>query len=305
MVDDSGRDFLVNRGSLIRVVVTVQPTVHAVLERELVRLADATGLQLVCISAKNCDKLQFPHKVVASIAQELDLREFFRDCAREVWRRMGYVTTECSVRRVSELHGVSMMELRQDFRSELGSFLREGPQMSRDFNTAIRRVLNGVIDGSNEERVLVGQFLSYLLGLLPVRELFQLGVQRKVARDTATSTLRNLLSIPCLAGRAGTIAYLDLRWTTDHEQLTGLDRLGPTRQARSWIYQWVRELIDSQDRFSSTLMCVEFGPSFIDADLYGRGWGIYDALRLRLEDGVRPADGPNPSAPFVLLGSLS
>ena len=222
-----------------------------------------------------------------------------------MWTRIGYPSSAVTATEVGAHHGLPTLEIRRDFRDELQSLLREKHQLSRDFAAATRHVINGVIDGTQAERLALGQFESYLTGNLTARELFQLGVQKKISRETATSALRNLLALHRLAGRSGALLHLDLRWATNHEQLPKTEAGGyvPTKQARTSIYQWVRELIDSLDRFSSTFICVEFGPNFRDPAFHGRGWGIYDALRLRLEDGVKPADGPNPSASFVPLAA--
>ena len=198
------------------------------------------------------------------------------------------------------------MDLRSDFRAELRRAFDSGPALSRDFRSAVPRVLEGVTDGPPHERLVIGQFQSFLCGTLSARDLFQFGFQKKVSRETATSTLKNLLALFAHANRNGVLLHLDLRWITDHELLSAGGRavFAPTKQARVWVYQWIRELIDGLDRFSSTLLVVEFGPSFEDPSFAGRGWGLYDALRLRLQDGVHPLDGmQNPSAPFVALRS--
>ena len=303
---DKCGEYLTDGGSLIRIASTSDVAAHEQLSDALSARAEVSQTQLLSISRDNCDKLQYPHKIVATLGEQVDLTVLFRGCASEVWRRLGYPSIGVTARDVSERHGGSLMDLRSDFRAEVRRMFDSGPDLSRDFRSAIPRVLEGVIDGPPQERLVIGQFQSFLCGTLSARDLFQFGIQKKVCRETATSTLRNFLALFAFANRNGVLLHVDLRWITDHDLVSADGRavFAPTKQARVWVYQWIRELIDGLDRFSSTFLVIEFGSSFQDPSFAGRGWGLYDALRLRLQDGVHPVDGgQNPSAPFVALGS--
>jgi hypothetical protein len=303
---DLSLEFVQRGGSLLRVVSTGSPATHWSLVAALQSTSESEQLPLVQIGHGNCEKLQYPNKIVAAMGETVDLAALFRAIAHRAWRQLGYAGSSVTARDVSEVTGRSLMDLRSEFRFEVRRLLESGPPLSRDFRNVVPRVLDAVIDGPQAERNYVEPFRSYLRGLLSARDLYQLGVMKKVTRETATSTLRGLLALHSLTSTPGVVVHLDLRWGSDHELLSTKDRriLGPTKQARIWIYQWVRELIDTFDTFSSTIMIVEVGPSFGDPSFSGRGWGLYDALRLRLEDGVHPADGaPNLSAPYVAMGA--
>lgn len=299
-------EYLEEGGSLVRIVSTPDEATHAQLVDALRRVTEDLQIGMISVSHHNCDQLQYPHKIVAALGEQIELRDLFHACAAQVWRRLGYPPTGVTAREVSDRHGGSLMDLRSDFRSEVRRMFDSETNLSRDFRSAIPRILEGVLDGPHQERIVIGQFQSFLLGTLSARDLFQIGIQKKVNRETATETLRNLLALVALANRTGAVLHLDLRRVTDHELVAQGGRLvfATTKQARIWVYQWIRELIDGLDRFSSAFIVVEFGPSFPDPSFAGRGWGLYDALRLRLQDGVHPVDGKqNPSAPFVSLGS--
>jgi len=236
--------------------------------------------------------------MVASIAQRTDLRETLRCCARRIWSDMGYLVESAEIRDVAERHNLSMVNLRQDFRAELNRLPHKDVRLGRDFLSALRLVLPGVSEGGVTEHNEVGRLTSYLSGTLGMSDIFQLGMQRKLDRQTALPVLRNFLALNRLAGRSGTLLHIDLTWATDHETL-GVN--GLTKQSRIWTYQWLRELIDSHHLFDAVFLCIEVGPGFPDPNTLGRGWGLYDAVRLRLEDGVHPRDGQNLSAPIVTL----
>lgn len=284
--------------SMLRVAVTRDRSVSNSLRSELDAFAASHGLEIARADRSTCERLQEPNRMVASIAQRTDLRETLRCCARRIWSDMGYLVESAEIRDVAERHNLSMVNLRQDFRAELNRLPHKDVRLGRDFLSALRLVLPGVIEGGVTEHNEVGRLTSYLSGTLSMSDAFQLGMQRKLDRQTALPILRNFLALNRLAGRSGTLLHIDLTWATDHEAL-GVN--GLTRQSRIWTYQWLRELIDSHHLFDSVFLCIEVGPGFPNPNALGRGWGLYDAVRLRLEDGVHPSDGQNLSAPIVTL----
>lgn len=296
--------YLLLGGSLVRVVVTENQRGHLDLVAELDDLAERRALVSIRVDAANCPKLHQPQLVLASVVQSLDLFRVFVDVATEIWRRLGYPTSEVTLGKVAERHGMLINDLRTEFRGESRRFLEAERGLTRDFKTAVRNILLELIDGEHRGRAGVQRLESYFRGTLGARDLFDLGIQRKVSKETSTPALRNLTALLHLAGRAGCLLHLDLRWVTDEHLLTEGPLSRATRTQRVAVYQWIRELIDGIDRFTSTVVCAEFGPQFPDPAFNGKGWGLYDALRLRLEDGVRPSGGPNASAPFVPLGDV-
>lgn len=298
---DNFPGYLLLGGSAVRVVVTEDDDTHVELIDELTRLERSHELVGIRVDAASCGKLHQPQAILATIARSIDLFGAFTDVARRIWRDLGYPSTEVTIAKVAERHGLLHNELRTEFRLESRRFVAELPGLSRDFKTAIHSVLLEMIDSDHRGRAVVQRVESYLLGTLGAKDLFDLGIQRKVSKETATPAMRNLLAFLHAASPSGTLLHIDLRWATDEHLLTEGPVWRATKSQRVAMYQWVRELIDGVDRFTSTLICVEFGPQFPNASFSGRGWGLYDALRLRLEDGVRPVGGPNPSAPFVPL----
>jgi len=298
---DNFPGYLLLGGSAVRVVVTEDADTHVELVDELGHLERSHELVGIRVDAGSCGKLHQPQSILAAIARRVDLFDVFTHVARRIWRDLGYPSTEVTIAKVAERHGLLHNELRTEFRAESRRFIGDLPGLSRDFRTAIHTVLLEVIDHDHRGRAVAQRVESYLLGTLGAKDLFELGIQRKVSKETATPAMRNLLALLCAARPQGTLLHIDLRWATDELLLTEGPAWRATKTQRIAIYQWVRELIDGVDRFTSTLICVEFGPQFPNASFSGRGWGLYDALRLRLEDGVRPVGGPNPSAPFVPL----
>ena len=296
--------YLLLGGSAVRVVVTEDDRAHKDLNEALSDLAEAAQLEHVMLDAMSCPRLYQSPAILSAVARSINLVDIFNRIARRIWARLGYPSVEVSVAKVAERHGLLHDQLRTDFRDETGRFLEQLHGLSPDFKNAMRRILLRVSDGEHRGEAGVRYLESYYAGTLGARDLYEVGLHRKLTKETATPALRNLLALLAAADHAGSLLHLDLRWVTDETLLTE----GPLRPAsksqRLAVYQWVRELIDSVDRFTSTFIVVEFGPQFTDPRFNGRGWGLYDALRLRLEDGVRPAGGPNPSAPFVPLGSL-
>lgn len=301
---DELSQFIVHGGSLLRVVTSCDQQTHNSLVGELFDLSNRLGLKHLGVERLDCSRLYSAPDVVSSAASKADFTELFTQIARRIWKFLGPVDEAFLLDEVRFILRSSPLDLRADFRSEMNQFLEHFPGFSRDFRVAVRSVLLEIIVGGASSRDALQRVESYFLGTAKVRELRDIGIQRKLARETATRVLRNLFELNRATGSNGTLLHLDFRWISDHELAPSNSSARPaSKSQRVATYQWIRELIDGSDQFSSSLICVEFGPNFPDPNFRGRGWGLYDALRLRLEDGVRPVGGPNLSAPFIPLTS--
>lgn len=299
---DGLRQFLEPGGSLVRVVTSHDRVTHTSLVDELSRLSGRLGLVQVGVDRLTCPRLHLADDVVAVAGGSLDFPELFARIARRVWNRIGAVGGNYLLEDVRAILCKTYPDLRSDFRSEMDRYLADFPGFSRDFRSAIRVILIGVISGGHAASDALERVESYFTGTGTLKELREIEIQRRLTRETATRILRNMVELCRAAGHIGTLLHLDFRWLSNPELVPSeFSFRRASRTQRVAAYQWIRELIDGVDHFSSLLICTEFGPKFPDPDFRGSGWGLYDALRLRLEDGVRPIGGPNLSAPFIPL----
>lgn len=296
--------YLETGGSLLRVVTSRDQWTHRSLVDELHGLCTRMNLRRLAVDHFDCRRLYSAPDVVVSVAKKMDIYDVFAHVARRIWKSLGSVDDKFLLEEVRFILGASPSELRVDFRSEMEQFFGNFPGFSRDFRLAVRSVLLDLIVGGASSRIAIQRVESYFLGSGTVKDLRDISIQRKLTRETATRVLRNLVELNRAAGSRGTLLHLDFRSLSDHEMVPG-DYLvrSASKSQRIAAYQWIRELIDGNGQFSSCMICVELGPNFPDPNFRGRGWGLYDALRLRLEDGVRPVGGPNLSAPFIPLAA--
>jgi hypothetical protein len=66
-------------------------------------------------------------------------------------------------------------------------------------------------------------------------------------------------------------------------------------------YELMRELIDSTDRLEGVLMVVLADEGFLDLELRGKGFFIYQALYARIGDEVQDRNQANPCSTLVRL----
>jgi len=293
---DRTAGYLTAGGSLARVVTVPDDAAHAELRRVLERRAVEHGLRFLSVESPET-MLHQPEHVLRDLVHCVDLGNVLAEFAASVWARIGYGGQGLSTLEVSEASGDSRIVLRRDFGRESRRVLGWEHALTRDFGEAFDWGATETVDGTGANAALL--LGSWLAGKIGSKDRHVLGVHRPVNRANATSTIRSLMATSRLAGSVGTVLHVDARWMTDPELMPGTR--GSTRQQRIWLYQWVRELIDSMPRWSSTFVCFEFGESFLDETVSGRGMGLYDALRIRIVDGVRPRGGQNPSAPLVSL----
>lgn len=296
---DQVPDFLKAGGSIVRVVTSHSQPVHKQLTVSLDSFAASHDFRLLRVSHETCPRLQYPHEIIASLVPSLEIESLFRGLARRAWVEAGFDGDGHALSAVQERTRESRSSLRREFKRALRSLLPPGEVLNHEFTRAAQEVVTDVVESPEQALAAIKLFESYLLRRATQSELVALGVLRKITRSNATPTLKQLVALNHVGGWPASVLHLDLRWTSDHESLDSL--VGPTRMARRDLYQWVREIIDLTPGFRSAFVCVEFGPTFLDPSPTGRGFGSYDALRLRLDDGVKPRGGPNPSAALVPL----
>ena len=103
------------------------------------------------------------------------------------------------------------------------------------------------------------------------------------------------------AGYAGTVLLLDNSRVT----VSPNPRDGRRYYTITMVidhYELLRELVDSADRLSSTLLVVASNPDFLDpSERQARGFGMYPPLRTRVMNEVHDKNLINPMASLVRI----
>lgn len=126
----------------------------------------------------------------------------------------------------------------------------------------------------------------------------------RINRASARHFFESLLRWIRFAGYTGILVVLDIaRVTVARNPKDG--QLYYTKAAVLDTYEVLRQFIDGTDRLNGCLIVVVPDVAFLDEDPFGRGIGVYPALKFRVFDEIRDRKLVNPMASLVRLSSLT
>ena len=189
-----------------------------------------------------------------------------------------------------------LQELRPAIRVEVA----QNRRMARDFRVAMTQLcLNENVAGNGD---YVGQpLLDWLTGAnTRIGNVRHFAIHTPINRTTARHFMESALYWIGYAGYAGIVILFDNR----RVMLSRRPQDGSRFYTKAMVidhYELLRELIDSADQLSRTLVVVSTGPDFLDEDTRSRGFGAYPALMTRVMNDVRDRNLVNPMASLVRL----
>lgn len=265
------------------------------------------GAAFVKINAVDT-RVHMPQDIFFAISRQVNWRLAARRVILQLASNKDYDTSEVDpaapdniYRAIGETNSLDRASILRDLRVEIRNKVTLNRSMSRDFRVAMTHLCLAEDTGNGG---YIGQpLLEWLTGenrrISNVRH-FQ--VRTPVNRTTARHFMESLLYWICYAGYAGSVIFLD------NARVTLANR--PADRSRFYSrlmvmdhYELLRELIDSVDRLSATLVVVAAGPDFLDESSApgARGFGIYPALMTRVMNDVRDKNLVNPMASLVQL----
>ena len=308
MIHDSSLNFIKQNGSMMRFVQVDDDSTHENLKQVLISTKKTHSMARFTVPSHLCD-LNRPDYVLNLICQSFPLKSYLVAVCKRTWKTLGFDAKE-SILLTDAYHSLETEPngLAKRFANELrnttgrklkGSDTESSAKFSRDFANAVINCCADLTQGDDSQ---IRIFESWLRGTAcTAAERRSLGIMAPIKRETATANLRSLLCLTSLAGWNGSILHLDIRSLTDHEIYTNLPAVKISKAKRIGVYQWLRELIDQVQFFTSTLIIVEVGPGFLDQLPTGKGVGLYDALKNRIIDDVSVNGIANQSAINVPL----
>jgi hypothetical protein len=172
--------------------------------------------------------------------------------------------------------------------------------MSRDFRLAMTQLCITEMGETAQNHEAV-PLIEWLTGVnRRVSSVRHYLIYNGILRTNARHFLESLLYWVRFAGYSGTAIILD----TTRVTLRRNPRDGLRFYSRSAVmdhYELLRELIDGADRLDGMMMVVLADAEFLDDDIRGKGFSIYQALRSRIADEVRSRTQANPLATLVRL----
>lgn len=200
---------------------------------------------------------------------------------------------------IGAVNGLEAASVIQPLRVEIQEKISQNRRMARDFRVAMSHLC--LLEDADAEGYGGELLLDWLKGINTrisnVRHFF---IRTPVNRTTARHYLESALYWIQYAGYSGTVILLDNARVT----LSRNPRDGVRFYSRPMVidhYELLRELIDSADRLTGTLVVVAAAPDFLDENTQSRGFGIYEALMTRVMNDVRAKNQVNPMASLVRL----
>ena len=257
-------------------------------------------------------RVHMPQDIFYAIAQQLDWREMARRViitfAVEAAYEVDGVDPSAAAQSaggdiyaaIGAANGVDAIAVRQELRPAIRNRVATNRSMARDFRVAMSQLC--LTEGAGDGSEYGGQpLIDWLTGAnTRVSNVHHFAVHTPINRMTARYFMESAFYWLRYAGYTGVVLLLD------NTQVTLARR--PADGARYYTrpmvidhYELLRELIDSADRLSGTLVVVASNPDFLDEDTRSRGFGIYEALMTRVMNDVHDKNLVNPMASLVRL----
>lgn len=269
------------------------------------------GCLFVQMNAVNT-RVHMPQDIFYAISRQVDWRLVARRVIVTLACMKGYrvedVATSVTTSSVggniyaalAAANGMDAADVLWDLRSEIMNRVARNRNMARDFRAAMSRLC--LDEGTRYSIEYPGQpLIDWLTGINPrISNVRHLGVHTLINRTTARHFMESAFYWIHYAGYAGTVVLLDNTRVTLSSRPADGSRFY-TRPAVIDHYELLRELIDSTDRLSGTLVVVAANPDFLDEDPRYRGFGIYQALMTRVMNDVHDKNLVNPMASLIRL----
>ena len=298
--------FISDGGSSLKFAVPVREDLASLLRSRFTSVAGELDYLVVGVDAGET-RVHMLQEVFFRIAEQVDWRGLARRVVIQLAQEAGYRTETAELQpdtpvleAVSEASAVDESLIRLELRNPLFKAVTQNGSMSRDFRVAMTQLCLAEMGGAgqNEEAI---PLVEWLTGVnRRVSSVRRYSIYNSIVRTNARHFLESLFYWVRFAGHSGTSVLLD----TSRVTLRRNPRDGLRFYSRSAVmdhYELLRELIDSTDRLAGMLMVVLANEEFLDDDMRGKGFSIYQALRSRIADEVRSRTQANPMATLVRL----
>lgn len=298
--------FISEGGASVKFIVSSQADLAPVLKERVTETASHQGYLVMNVDAAETRVHMF-QDFFFRIAEQIDWRLMARQVVLGQAGELGYQADAVNpladtsvLKALGEASSLSENFILQDLRPLIENAVFRNSGMSRDFRAAMTHLCLAEMGAAGQSRDET-PLLEWITGAnRRVGSVRRYGIYNSIARTNARHFLESLLYWVRFVGYAGTCVLLDDRRIT----LRRNPRDGLRFYSRSAVmdhYELLRELIDGTDRLEGLLLVVLTDEDFLDDDIRGKGFSIYQALRSRIADEVRSRTQPNPMATLVRL----
>ena len=298
--------FISEGGASVKFIVSQQADLTPLLTTRLAEVAAEQRYLVVRVDAGETRVHMF-QDFFYRIAEQIDWRLLAREVVLGQAGELGYRTDAVNpeadtsvLKALGDASGLSESFILQDLRPLIENTVFRNAGMSRDFRAAMTHLCLAEMGAGGQSRDET-PLLEWLTGAnRRVGSVRRYGIYNSIARTNARHFLESLLYWIRFVGYPGACILLDdNRVTLRRNPRDGLRFY--TRSAVMDHYELLRELIDGTDRLEGLLLVVLNGEDFLDDDIRGKGFSIYQALMSRIADEVRSRSQANPLATLVRL----
>ena len=302
--------FIKEGGAAVKFTVTAEDRIPA-LRSHLALQSQGLGCAFAPINAVDT-RVHMPQDIFYAISRQVDWRLAARrviiDLALAAKYRVDDIdpsgvapsANDGIYAAIGAANGLDAAAVLRELRPAIQNRVAMNRNMARDFRVAMTHLclLEGVGYGSEYG----GQpLIDWLTGTNPrISNVRHFAVHTPINRTTARHFMESAFYWLRYAGYGGIVILLDNTRVTLARRPADGSRFY-TRPMVIDHYELLRELIDSADRLSGTLVVVAANPDFLDEDTRHRGFGIYEALMTRVMNDVRDKNLVNPMASLVRL----
>ena len=302
--------FVRDGGSSIKFAVPVKESLAPLLKTRLQGIG--SGLDYLVVRVDSGDtRVHMPQEIFFRIAQQVDWRLMARRVILRLCEDLPYQTNTIDpaadtpiLAAISAANDVEESQVDLDLRRRMPGAVTQNREMSRDFRLAMTHLCLAEMDrGAQSQQG--EELIEWLTGRnRRVSSVRRYSIYNSIVRTNARHILESLFNWVKFVGYAGTLVLLDNgRVTLRRNPRDG--QFFYSRPATMDHYELMRELIDSTDRLEGVLMVVLANEDFLDPELRGKGFFIYQALYARISDEVQDRNQGNPFSTLVRLADTA
>lgn len=294
------RGFIAAGGASVKFAIGEENQLQSV-RQQLSALAARHELAFVTLDAA-ATRLHMIQDVFFAISRALDWDAMAQHFVEALFDRQGYEWPHprrpVPIQQVAAHNQVDLTLMRRSFHQWLTAEIMRDRDMSQDFCVAMTRLVLRRLEPEDTQLGVIAPVLEWLRGELPrIGLLTGTGITARITRHNGRAMLRSLCRWLRLCGRRGICTVLDIRQLGRTGAAVG-DGLRYTPASVLDGFEVLRQMIDDCEHFVGMLLVILADEALIE-DGSKRSVGVYQALKMRIWDDVRPEDRDNPLAPLV------
>ena len=272
--------------------------------QDMARVKGCLFVQLNAVETK----MYMPQDIFFAVSRQVDWRHLARLAIVRLAQESNYsvkgidpsetgnIYSTIGAVQSTQLNRVSVI---QRLRGEVQNRIFTNRRMSRDFRVAMTQLCQ--LEEVESEDYGGQLLLDWLTGInTRIGNVSHFSIRTPVNRTTARHYLESALYWFNFTGYNATVIFMDTNRVTLQRRPEDRSRFY-TKPMVAEHYELLRELIDSTDRLTNTIVVVSSNPDFLDEDTKSRGFGSYEALMTRVMNDVRDKNQVNPMASLVRL----